>query len=274
MTVETAEERPSPGGPSRRAVAGWGPYLSERQWGTVREDYSTTVTHGPTSRHDQARSRAYRWGEDGLAGYATKAAPVLRARPVERARPDPQGAPVRPDQRRGQSRRGREGVLLLPRQPPTHTYQRWLYKYPQRRVPVRRTDGHERAPIAPGARSTSCSTRASSTRTATSTSRSSTPRPGPEDLAVPDRRAQPRPEDAPIHLLPTLWFRNTWSWGNGHEPKPGAAGIAPADPVVAGRAAGSATYRLHAEGRCRRCCSGERDELGAALGRAERARPS
>ena len=95
----------------------WGPYLSERQWGTVREDYSDDGNAWSYFSHDQSRSRAYRWGEDGLGGHLRRpAAAVLRAGAVERARSDPEGAPVRPDQQRRQSRRGRQGVLLLPRQ--------------------------------------------------------------------------------------------------------------------------------------------------------------
>ena len=94
----------------------WGPYLSERQWGTVREDYSEGGDAWNYFSHDQARSRAYRWGEDGLAGISDRqAAALLRPGPVERHGPDPQGAPVRAHQQRGQSRRGRQGVLLLPR---------------------------------------------------------------------------------------------------------------------------------------------------------------
>ena len=94
----------------------WGPYLSERQWGTVREDYSESGDAWDYFSHDQARSRAYRWGEDGLAGISDdQPAALLRAGPVEREGPDPQGAAVRPDEQRGEPRRGRQGVLLLPR---------------------------------------------------------------------------------------------------------------------------------------------------------------
>ena len=94
----------------------WGPYLSERQWGTVREDYSPGGTAWESFSHDAARSRAYRWGEDGLLGISDdQQTPVLRAGAVERPRSDPEGAAVRPDQQRRQSRRGRQGVLLLPR---------------------------------------------------------------------------------------------------------------------------------------------------------------
>ena len=64
----------------------WGPYLCERQWGTVREDYSATGDAWNYFSHDQARSRAYRWGEDGLAGISDdRQLPLLRARPLERA---------------------------------------------------------------------------------------------------------------------------------------------------------------------------------------------
>ena len=94
----------------------WGPYLSERQWGTVREDYSAGGNAWDYLPHDHARSRAYRWGEDGIAGIQRRqAASLPRTGALERQRPDPQGTAVRPDQRRGQPRRGRQGALLLPR---------------------------------------------------------------------------------------------------------------------------------------------------------------
>ena len=96
----------------------WGPYLSERAWGTVREDYSPDGTAWEYFPHDHARSRAYRWNEDGLAGHLAIAISCIcfAAGALERPRPDPEGAPVRPDRQRGQPRRGRQGVLLLPRQ--------------------------------------------------------------------------------------------------------------------------------------------------------------
>ena len=95
----------------------WGPYLSERQWGTVREDYSEggdawnyfTPRSGPLARLSLGRRRPGRH-------LRRQAAALLRAGPVERQGSDPQGTPVRADQQREQSRRGRQGVLLLPRQ--------------------------------------------------------------------------------------------------------------------------------------------------------------
>ena len=115
---------------------GWGPYLSERQWGTVREDYSAGGDAWDYFPHDQARSRAYRWGEDGIAGICDERQRLcFCAGAVERRRPDPQGADVRPHQQRGQSRRGRQGVLVLPRQHPDALLHEVLYKYPQREFP-------------------------------------------------------------------------------------------------------------------------------------------
>ena len=94
----------------------WGPYLSERQWGTVREDYSTTGDVWNYFTHDQARSRTYRWGEDGLAGFSDdRQQLVLLAGPLERGRSDSEGTAVRPHQQRRQSWRRRQGVLLLSR---------------------------------------------------------------------------------------------------------------------------------------------------------------
>ena len=94
----------------------WGPYLSERQWGTVREDYSADGDAWSYFPHDHARSRAYRWGEDGMAGFCDiEQRLCLVAGAVERRGPDPQGADVRAHRRPGQPRRGRQGVLVVPR---------------------------------------------------------------------------------------------------------------------------------------------------------------
>ena len=113
MTVEKSRlEATEAGVPWRK----WGPYLSERQWGTVREDYSAErrrlgLLHarpGALARLPLGRGRPRR-------RLRRQAAALLRARAVERRRPDPEGAAVRPHQQRGQPRRGRQGVLLLPR---------------------------------------------------------------------------------------------------------------------------------------------------------------
>src|ERR1044072_1745460 len=89
----------------------WGPYLSERAWGTVREDYSADGTAWEFFPHDHARSRVYRWNEDGLAGICDRHQKICFALALTRS--DPQRAAVWPDRQRGEPRRRREGVLLL-----------------------------------------------------------------------------------------------------------------------------------------------------------------
>jgi len=111
----------------RRLLAGaggvpwkkWGPYLSERQWGTVREDYSESGDAWNYFSHDQARSRAYRWGEDGLGGFCDDKQLLCFGLALWNERdPHPRGTPVRAHELGGQSRRRREAVLLLRRQHP------------------------------------------------------------------------------------------------------------------------------------------------------------
>ena len=148
----------------------WGPYLSERQWGTVREDYSDNGDAWNYFTHDQARSRAYRWGEDGLGGTLRRqTAALFRPRVVERARPDSERAPVRAHQQRGESRRGRQGVLLLRRQHAHALVHEISLQVPAAGVSLPGLDRHQPEPIAATSSSTSCSIPASSTTTDIST---------------------------------------------------------------------------------------------------------
>ncbi len=191
----------------------WGPYLSERQWGTVREDYSQDGDAWQYFPHDHARSRAYPLGRGRPRGlFRSEAATVLRARALEREGPDPEGAAVRPEQRRGQPRRGREGVLLLPRFHADPLVHEVAVQVSAARLPVRRSRSDATRAARARTTSTSSSTPASSTTTATSTCSSSTRsrlrRSASFEITVANRG----PEAATIHLLPTLWFRNTWSW--------------------------------------------------------------
>ena len=128
--------------PFRRGVGWrrWGPYLSDRQWGTVREDYSADGEAWTHFTHELARSRAYRWGEDGIGGFSdANQRWCLGASLWERPRPHPQGAAVRPHQRRGQSRRGRQGTLLAisMRLPSPCLYVACCISYPQAAFPYR-----------------------------------------------------------------------------------------------------------------------------------------
>ena len=157
----------------------WGPYLSERQWGTVREDYSEAGDAWDYFPHDQARSRAYHWGEDGLAGFSDDKQHLCFASRSGTERPDPQRAPLRPDEQRRQSRRGRQGILLLPRQHADALVHEVSVQVSAAAYPVRRSRRHQQAPQPRPTWSTSCSTPASSTTTAISTSSSNTRRQSP-----------------------------------------------------------------------------------------------
>src|ERR1700734_2078516 len=92
----------------------WGPYVSERQGGTVREDYSQDGDAWSYLPHDQARSRAYRWGEDGLAGFSDVEQRLCLGLALWNGRDPPQGAAVRADRPGGQPRGGRQGALVVP----------------------------------------------------------------------------------------------------------------------------------------------------------------
>ena len=123
-TPDAERERLRADAANRERWKEWGPYLSERQWGTVREDYSAGGTAWEYFPHDHARSRAYRWGEDGIAGFSRRRAAALPvARAVERPRPDPEGAAVRPHQhRRAITARTSRKLYYYLDATPTHSY--------------------------------------------------------------------------------------------------------------------------------------------------------
>ena len=192
----------------------WGPYLSERAWGTVREDYSEYGTAWDYFPHDHARSRAYRWNEDGLAGICDDRQTFCFApRAVERPGPDPQRAHLRPGRRRGQPRRGRQGVLVVPGLHPDPLVDEVALPLPAGRVPVRPSWTPRRAAGAARSPSTSWSTPASSTTTGTGRSTVDYAKAAPTDMCIRITVENMGPEPATLHVLPTLWFRNTWSWG-------------------------------------------------------------
>src|ERR1700729_716163 len=197
----------------------WGPYLSERQWGTVREDYSDNGDAWNYFTHDQARSRAYRWGEDGIAGICDErqrlclslalwngADPILKERMFGLSN--------------GEGNHGedvKEYWFYLD-STPTHSYLKCQYKYPQRAFPyldlletnARRgkqdmeyelldtggfDDDRYFDVVVEYAKS------------------------APDDILMLVTAYNRGPDAATLHLLPTLWFRNTWGWGD-DVPKP------------------------------------------------------
>ena len=193
----------------------WGPYLSERQWGTVREDYSESGNAWDYFTHDHARSRAYRWGEDGLAGFSDDKQRLCFALALWNGKD-----PILKERLFGLTNsEGNHGedvkeYYFYLDSTPTHSYMKYLYKYPQAAFPYdnlvttnrRRTRQESNM---------SCWTPAFSTKTATLMSSWNMPkRPG----RCPDhasRSATGGQKRLPLHVLPTLWFRNTWSWRDG-----------------------------------------------------------
>jgi len=191
----------------------WGPYLSERQWGTVREDYSPHGTAWDYFPHDHARSRAFRWGEDGLAGISDNHQRLCFALALWNGKD-----PILKERIFGLT--GNEGnhgedvkeYYFYLDSTPTHSYMKWLYKYPQAAFPYghlveenRRRD--RRAPefelINTGVfdEDRYFDVMVEYAKAA------------PEDILIKISITNRGPEPAPLHLLPTLWFRNTWSWG-------------------------------------------------------------
>jgi hypothetical protein len=201
----------------------WGPYLSERQWGTVREDYSEGGTAWDSFPHDHARSRAYRWGEDGLLGVCDREGrlclalalwngrdPILKERLFGLAGPEGNhGEDVK------------EEYFYLD-STPTHSYMKALYKYPQDEFPYAELVNENRRRGAREAEYELADTGVfDDSRYWDVTAEYA--KASPDDVLLRITVANRGPETAELHVLPTLWFRNTWSWGRsgeGYWPKP------------------------------------------------------
>jgi len=197
----------------------WGPYLSERQWGTVREDYSADGNAWNYFSHDQARSRAYRWGEDGLAGISDDKQQLCFALALWNRRD-----PILKERLFGLTNsEGNHGedvkeYYFYVDSTPTHSYMKYLYKYPQREFPYRdlvETNGRRsREEMEYELLDTGIFNDDRYFDVFVEYAKAD-----PEDILIRISVHNRGPEASQIHLLPTLWFRNTWSWGDG-EPKP------------------------------------------------------
>ncbi len=232
----------------------WGPYLSERQWGTVREDYSDNGDAWGYFTHDQARSRAYRWGEDGIAGICDDKQQLCFALALWNGRD-----PILKERLFGVTNAEgnhcedvKEYYFYLDATP-TSSYLRYLYKYPQAEYPYADLVATNRA----------------RTRTEPEYELLDTgvfdddryfdvvvevAKGGPDDLLVRIEAHNRGPESATIHLLPTLWYRNTWSWGGDETTKPVLRRVdatADAPAAVAAEHARLGTRHLYVEGRPR-----------------------
>jgi hypothetical protein len=223
----------------------WGPYLSERQWGTVREDYSKDGNAWDYFSHDQSRSRAYHWGEDGIAGISDDKQQLCFALALWNGRD-----PILKERMFGltnsESNHGedvKEYYFYLD-STPTHSYMKYLYKYPQSEYPYRDLIETNRK-----------RSREEMEYELLDTGIFDEDRyfdvfveyakDGPEDLLIRISAHNRGPETAQLHLLPTLWFRNTWSWGNGKE-KP-VLGQIDKDKIQASHPK-LGDYTLHCEG--------------------------
>ena len=191
----------------------WGPYLSERAWGTVREDYSEHGTAWEYVAHDHARSKAYRWNEDGIAGISDRHQKICFSVAMWNGRD-----PILKERLFGLT--GNEGnhgedckeCYFYLDSTPTHSYMKYLYKYPQAAFPYQRLveenrnrgrDAREFELIDTGVFEESRYfdvfveyAKASG-----------------DDILIKVNVANRGPKAAELHLLPTIWFRNTWSWG-------------------------------------------------------------
>jgi len=191
----------------------WGPYLSERQWGTVREDYSPGGTAWEFFPHDHARSRAYRWGEDGIGGISDRHQNACFGLAMWNGRD-----PILKERLFGltgnQGNHGedvKEQYFYLD-STPTHSYMRMLYKYPQAEFPYARLE-EENARRGRGAPEFELLDSGAFNENRYFDVFVEYAKADVEDILIKITAANRGPEAAALHLLPSLWFRNTWSWG-------------------------------------------------------------
>jgi hypothetical protein len=191
----------------------WGPYLSERAWGTVREDYSSYGNAWDYFPHDHARSKAYRWGEDGIGGICDRHQFICFALALWNGRD-----PILKERLFGLT--GNEGnhgedvkeYYFYLDSTPTHSYMKFLYKYPQAAFPYAALveENRRRGREAPEFELLDSGVFDDDRyfdvfiEYAKGT---------PEDILIRIQVVNRGPETAELHLLPTIWFRNTWSWG-------------------------------------------------------------
>ncbi len=204
----------------RTAWKQWGPYLSERSWGTVREDYSHDGSAWEFLDHEMARSKAYRWGEDGLAGFCdryqllcfglalwNRKDPILKERAYG----------VTPSQ--GNHGEDLKDYYFYLDSTPTHSYMRYLYKYPQAEYPYQRLIEENQARRGSGPEfeliDTGIFNEDRYFDVFVSYAKADT-----DDICMRIEAYNRGPEDAPLHIIPNLWFRNTWSWGDQRQQEP------------------------------------------------------
>jgi hypothetical protein len=223
----------------------WGPYLSERQWGTVREDYSANGDAWGYFPHDHARSRAYRWGEDGLAGLSDDQQRLCLALTLWNGR-DPILKERLFGLTNGEGNHGEDvkEIYHYLDATPTHSYLAMLYRYPQAEFPYARLaeEGRRRGRGEPeyeildtgvfdGGRYFDVFVEYAKA--------------GPEDILMRVTAHNRGPEPAVLHVLPQLWFRNKWRWKPG---RPTPELLAQGDGSVLARHVQLGEYTFYADG--------------------------
>ena len=198
----------------------WGPYVSDRSWGTVREDYSPYGTAWDFLTHDLARSKAYRWGEDGIAGICDRYQILVFSLALWNGRD-----PILKERLFGlASSEGNHGedvkeYYFYLDNTPTHSYMKMLYKYPQREYPYGRLVDENRRRNGRGPEFELLDTGIFDDNryfdVFVEYAKASE-----EDICIRIEAFNRGPEEAELHLLPQLWFRNTWSWTESPSPEP------------------------------------------------------
>jgi Glycosyl hydrolase family 63 C-terminal domain len=215
----------------------WGPYLSDRQWGTVREDYSDNGDAWSSFSHDQARSRVYRWGEDGIAGFCDDQQLLCLGLVVWNGRD-----PILKERLFGLTNsEGNHGedvkeYYFYVDATPTHSYQRFIYKYPQAAFPyadlVRTNRNRDRQELEYELLDTGVFDDDRYFDITVEYAKATV-----DDLVMRVSVVNRGPGSAEIDILPTVWFRNTWSGGGDLAPRPrlrreGGGAVVASHPAV------------------------------------------
>jgi Glycosyl hydrolase family 63 C-terminal domain len=195
----------------------WGPYLSERQWGTVREDYSEDGSAWEFSTHETARSKAWRWGEDGIGGISDQRLQLCMAVSLWNTRD-----PILKERLFGLGgNQGNHGedvkeLYYFLDATPTHSYLKMLYKYPQQEFPYAQllAENNRRGRLDPEyeIQDTGTFNEQKYFDVFIEYAKAS-----PDDILLKITVFNRGPEAATLHILPNIWFRNTWDWGNSKE---------------------------------------------------------
>ncbi|HKK45734.1 MAG TPA: hypothetical protein VJ964_09445, partial [Balneolaceae bacterium] len=225
----------------------WGPYLSEREWGNVREDYSSDGSAWQYFPHDHARSRAFRWGEDGIAGISDNNQIFCFALAFWNGKD-----PILKERLFGlTNKQGNHGedvkeLYYYLDNTPTHSYMKYLYKYPQQAFPyqnlVETNRNRDKSQPEFELMDTGIFEEDRYFDVFVEYAKNN-----PEDILIEITVENRGPDDAELNLLPTLWFRNTWKWSGADNPAEINVGDSGQHPYLKAEHSDFGTYRLYFE---------------------------